>query len=231
MEETTVRPKPMVEIGGWPILRHIMQLYASQGFNEFVVALGYKGESIKEYFLEEARRRTARVDWRIDLVDTGDKTMTGGRVRRMAPWLQDSTFMLTYGDGLANVDVSELLAFHRSHGRIATLTAVRPPERTTRLALDEDTVDGFEVAERGDGWINGGFFVFEPAIFDYLNDDGDSLENVALTRLASEGQLMAFKHDGFWQCMDTVAERDLLESLWRSGEAPWTKLPTPAFER
>jgi glucose-1-phosphate cytidylyltransferase len=231
MEETTVRPKPMVEIGGWPILRHIMQLYASQGFNEFVVALGYKGESIKEYFLEEARRRTARVDWRIDLVNTGDKTMTGGRVRRMAPWLQDSTFMLTYGDGLANVDVSELLAFHRSHGRIATLTAVRPPERTTRLALDEDTVDGFEVAERGDGWINGGFFVFEPAIFDYLNDDGDSLENVALTRLASEGQLMAFKHDGFWQCMDTVAERDLLESLWRSGEAPWTKLPTPAFER
>lgn len=223
MEETRLRPKPMVEIGGLPILRHIMQFHADQGFPEFAVALGYKGEVIKEYFEAEPAR-----GWSIDLVDTGEKTMTGGRIRRLAHVL-DGTFMATYGDGVADVDLHALLAFHRSHGRIATLTAVHPPERSTRMLLDADEVSGFRHMNRGDGWINGGYFVFEPEIFDYLGGDADPLESVALTRLAREGQLMAYRHDGFWQCMDTVAERDLLEGMWRSGDAPWASSKAPAL--
>jgi glucose-1-phosphate cytidylyltransferase len=223
MEETRARPKPMVEIGGQPILRHIMGLYADQGFGHFVVALGYMGEVIREHF------RNHPAPWQVDLVDTGAETMTGGRLRRLRPYLQDGTFMLTYGDGVSSVDAEELLRFHRSHGRIATLTAVHPPERTTRLVLGGDHVSGFRSTDQGEGWINGGFFVFEPAIFDYLHDDSDSLESIALTRLAREGQLMAYQHSGFWQCMDTVVERNLLESIWSSGKAPWAQTREPAL--
>lgn len=223
MEETTVRPKPMVEIGGQPILRHIMGLYADQGFDQFVVALGYMGDVIREHF------ETNPAPWKVDLVDTGAETMTGGRLRRLHSQLRDGTFMLTYGDGVSDVDANELLRFHRSHGRIATLTAVHPPERTTRLVLGGDHVSGFSRTSQGDGWINGGFFVFEPAIFDYLSADSDSLESIALTRLARDGQLMAYQHGGFWQCMDTVVERNLLEDIWSTGEAPWSQTSLSAL--
>jgi glucose-1-phosphate cytidylyltransferase len=231
MEETRVRPKPMVEIGGRPILRHIMQMYAAQGFNEFAVALGYKGDVIHDYFFDgrlpdgRVEPQPAEPGWQIHLVDTGEKTMTGGRIQRMAHLLRDGTFMATYGDGVADVDVEELLRFHRSHGRIATLTAVRPPERTTRMLLSErNAVEGFEQRSSGDGWVNGGYFVFEPEVFDYLGGDEDPLESVALVNLARDGQLTAYRHHGFWQCMDTVAERDLLESMWATGDAPWAHL-------
>lgn len=218
MEETRLRPKPMVEVGGRPILQHIMQFYAGQQFTEFAVALGYKGEVIRDYFREDEQRGAG---WDIDLVDTGEKTMTGGRIRRMSHLLDEGTFMATYGDGVADVDLHALLRFHRSHGRIATLTAVRPPERSTRMLLEGDSVEGFEHSSCGDGWINGGYFVFEPAVLDYLGGDDDPLESVALTNLAREGELMAYRHHGFWQCMDTVAERDLLEQMWAAGQAPW----------
>jgi glucose-1-phosphate cytidylyltransferase len=199
-----------------------MSLYASQGFEHFVVALGYMGDVIQNEFAERP------APWQVDLVDTGAETMTGGRLRRLRPYLQDGTFMLTYGDGVSDVDATELLRFHRSHGRIATLTAVHPPERTTRLVLGGDHVSGFRSTDQGDGWINGGFFVFEPAIFDYLSGDSDSLESIALTRLAREGELMAYQHGGFWQCMDTVVERNLLENIWASGRAPWARTLQPA---
>ena len=216
MEETRLRPKPMVEVGGQPILRHIMQFYADQGFREFAIALGYKGEVIRDYFeLHPAP------GWSVDLVDTGEKTMTGGRLKRMACVLGNETFMATYGDGVADVDLDALLAFHRAHGRIATLTAVRPPERSTRMLLDGEEVEGFERRTQGDGWVNGGYFVFQPAIFDYLGGDDDPLESVALTRLATDGQLMAYRHHGFWQCMDNVVERDLLDEMWACGNSPW----------
>jgi glucose-1-phosphate cytidylyltransferase len=223
MEETRLRPKPMVEVGGVPILEHIMRFYAAQGFADFAVALGYKGEVIRDHFAS----RGVPTGWKIDLADTGEKTMTGGRILRLAPLLQDSAFMCTYGDGVADVDLDALLAFHRSHGRIATLTAVRPPERTTRMLLDGDAVDAFERRTQGDGWVNGGYFVFEPEIFDFLGGDDDPLESVALTRLAAAGELMAYRHHGFWQCMDNVEERDLLERLWAGGEAPWAKTRQP----
>ncbi len=241
MEETTARPKPMVEIGGQPILHHIMRLYAGQGFRDFVVALGYKGEVIRDYFSPPGRKRRLSVaarkvdlqptfapDWNIELVGTGDKTMTGGRLRRLAPELSGGTFMLTYGDGLSDVDLSALLAFHRSHGRLATLTAVHPPERSTRVTIEGKTACGLDRNRCGEGWINGGFFVFEPGVFEYLSADSDSLESVALTALARDGQLMAYRHDGFWQCMDTVIERDLLESMWQSSHAPWMTLGVTA---
>ncbi len=236
MEETTLRPKPMVEIGGRPILWHIMQSYAAYGLDEFVIALGYKGEVIKEYFLKYRLMNSnlqerpsgasfeAPVNWDVSLVDTGEKTMTGGRLRRLKPQLSDQTFMVTYGDGLADVDLGKLLAFHRSHGRIATLTAVQSPERSTRMVLDRDRVTAFQRSECGGGWINGGFFVFEPELFDYLDGDSDTLEAAGLSRLARDGQLMSFGHEGFWQCMDTVMERDLLETLWSDGQAPWLRV-------
>lgn len=237
-EETVTRPKPMVEIGGRPLLWHLMSIYAAQGVNDFVVACGYRGEFIKEYFasfflhhsdftidLKDGSRdllSASAPDWRVSVVDTGLETMTGGRIRRLRPLLQGETFMATYGDGLGAVDLRGLLAFHRAHGRIATVTAVRPPARFGNLAMEGDRVREFaEKPQTGEGWINGGFFVFEPALFDYIADDMTSLEQGPLERLAAEGQLMAFRHEGFWQPMDTVRERQLLESLWASGEAPW----------
>jgi glucose-1-phosphate cytidylyltransferase len=237
-EETTARPKPMVEIGGRPILWHIMSIYAAHGLNDFVVACGYRGELIKEYFasffvrhsdftinLKNGTRDVINAgapDWRVSVVDTGLDTMTGGRVRRLRPLLGDGPFMVTYGDGLGAIDLGALRAFHRAHGRLATVTAVRPPARFGNLALDADRVREFaEKPQTGEGWINGGFFVFEPGVFDYIRDDATSLEQEPLVRLADEGQLMAFQHEGFWQPMDTVRERQLLESLWASGGAPW----------
>jgi glucose-1-phosphate cytidylyltransferase len=239
MEETTVRPKPMVEIGGLPVLWHIMRIYASQGFDDFVVAAGYKGEAIKDYFLNyrllhsqlHINLDTGTVDvrgdvedhWQVQVVDTGDNTLTGGRIQRLAPHLRgEGTFMVTYGDGLADVDLEALLAFHRGHGRIATLTAVHPPVQARTLAIEGDNLTGYR-EPKSTARVNGGFFVFEPAIFDYLGGDGDTLEARALTQLATDGELMAYRHDGFWQCMDTPRERDLLEAMWAGQAAPWAQ--------
>jgi glucose-1-phosphate cytidylyltransferase len=237
-EETEVKPKPMVEIGGRPILWHIMQSFAHQGFKEFFLALGYKGELIKRYFLDyytlagsmKLDMRGGEVqyhdkqaeDWLVHLMDTGTEANTGGRVRRLRPWLEDGPFLLTYGDGVANVDLQELLACHKRHGLLATVTAVRPPARFGGLAFDGDKVTQFlEKPQIGEGWINGGFMVLEPGIFDYLTDDADSLETNALERLAEIGQLAAYRHPGFWQCMDTLRDKRLLNDLWQSGQAPW----------
>jgi glucose-1-phosphate cytidylyltransferase len=237
-EETEVRPKPMIEIGGRPILWHILKHYAHFGFREFLIALGYRSESIKRFFRDYhelngdltvalasghvERHVKAGDDWIVHLKDTGLETSTGGRVKRLQPMLSGGTFMLTYGDGVADVDLRELIAFHRQHGRIATVTAVRPPARFGGLVFDGDLVVEFtEKPQIGEGWINGGFMVFEPAIFDYLDGDGTSLEIDALERLASERQLAAFRHERFWQCMDTLRDKRLLESLWQQGRAPW----------
>jgi glucose-1-phosphate cytidylyltransferase len=236
-EETDVRPKPMVEIGGRPILWHIMKGYAHHGFKEFIVALGYKGEAIKEYFLnyplinsdltvslgsgEVTRRRPADEDWVVHLQDTGVETMTGGRVKRLAPFLNE-TFMLTYGDGVANVDIRALVAFHRAHGKLATLTAVRPPARFGALETDGDQVTRFlEKPQTGEGWINGGFFVLEPGVLDYIEGDPTHLEREPLETLARDGQLMAYRHGDFWQSMDTLRDVRLLNGLWKDGRAPW----------
>ncbi len=237
-EETELRPKPMVDIGERPILWHIMKSYATQGFKEFFVALGYKGEVIKRYFLDyhgmsksvtidvatgRASFHESEVDdWKVHLMDTGLKTSTGGRVKRLQPWLEDGTFMLTYGDGVSDVDMNQLLAFHRKHGKIATLTAVRPPARFGALNFDGDMVTEFmEKPQIGEGWINGGFMCLEPRIFSYMKDDDDSLEADVLTRLARDRELVAYRHDRFWQSMDTLRDVRLLESLWQSGRAPW----------
>ena len=237
-EETELRPKPMIDIGERPILWHIMKSYATQGFKEFFVALGYKGEVIKRYFLDyhgmsksvtidvatgRASFHESEVDdWKVHLMDTGLKTSTGGRVKRLQPWLEDETFMLTYGDGVSDVDMSKLLEFHRKHGKIATLTAVRPPARFGALNFDGDLVTEFmEKPQIGEGWINGGFMCLEPRIFTYMKDDDDSLEADVLTRLAADRELVAYRHDRFWQSMDTLRDVRLLESLWQSGRAPW----------
>jgi glucose-1-phosphate cytidylyltransferase len=238
-EETEVKPKPMVEIGGHPILWHIMKHYAHFGFTEFFIALGYRGETIKRFFLDycslsgnmtvDLSRRKIEVqesdceDWVVHLKDTGLRTHTGGRVRRLRPWLDDSTFMVTYGDGVSNIDLSALLSFHRSQGRIATVTAVRPPARFGGLIFDDRSmVTAFtEKPQIGEGWINGGYLVFEPAIFNYLSDDESSLEADALERLAADNQLAAYQHGDFWQCMDTLRDKRLLEGLWQEGRAPW----------
>jgi glucose-1-phosphate cytidylyltransferase len=237
-EEASVRPKPMVEIGGRPMLWHIMNIYASQGYKDFLVACGYKGEMIKEYFQNYYVRsndyfvdlsngslnvvRTNGLDWCIGVVDTGLDTMTGGRILRLRKWLGEETFMVTYGDGVGNVDIRSLVAFHRSHGKLATVTGVRPPARFGGLVLSGDAVSEFsEKLQTGEGWINGGFFVFEPGVFDYLSDDQTVLERAPLEGLAADGQLMAFRHEGFWQPMDTLREKQILESLWASGDAPW----------
>lgn len=238
-EETEMKPKPMVEIGGEPILCHVMRHYAQQGFNEFVVALGFRGDVIKRYFHDYQRlsgsmtidlgrgdlRRHDKSpeDWIVHLQDTGLNTMTGGRLKRLEPLLKDATFMLTYGDGLSDIDVHQLLAFHRTHGRIATVTAVRPPARFGGLVFNGDLIAEFtEKPQIGEGWINGGFMVFEPAVFRYL-DRGDQtvLEADALERLAADGQLAAYRHEKFWQCMDTLREKRYLETLWDEGKAPW----------
>lgn len=241
-EETTVRPKPMVEIGGKPILWHIMQIYSTFGFNEFVVALGYKGEVIKDYFLnfyalnndlsiDLATGRTQvhdgnQPDWKVHLVDTGLRTQTGGRIKRLARWVGQETFMLTYGDGVADVDLSRLVDFHRSHGKLATVTAVRPPARFGGLSFDGDRVVRFmEKPQTGEGWINGGFFVLEPGVMEYIDGDQTIWEREPLERLAADEQLVAYKHAGFWQPMDTLREKQLLEGLWESGKAPWKVWP------
>lgn len=243
-EETVLKPKPMVEIGGLPILWHLMSGYARHGFKDFTVALGYKGEVIKDYFLryrerladmtidlgtgEVAYEDRLDVDWRVQLVDTGRDSLTGGRLHRLAPRLKDGgTFMLTYGDGVSDVDLTKLVAFHRSHGRLATVTAVRPPARFGTMSFDCDRVASFkEKPQTESGWINGGFFVFEPGVFDYLRDgDATVLEGAPLESLAADGQLVAYKHDGFWQCMDTVRDRTRLEEMWAGGQAPWKTWP------
>lgn len=238
-EETELKPKPMIEIGGRPILWHIMKHYAYYGLREFHVALGYRGEVIKRFFMEyysldgslsidlanghvERRDRECE-DWLIHLKHTGEATNTGGRIKRLEQYLNDGTFMMTYGDGVCDVNLSDLLKFHRSHGRLATVTAVRPPARFGGLIFDGDSlvVDFTEKPQIGEGWINGGFMVFEPEVFNYLNGDETSLEGDVLEQLAAERQLSAFRHEGFWQCMDTLRDKRLLESLWQDGSAPW----------
>lgn len=237
-EETSVRPKPMVEIGGRPILWHIMHIYARHGFKDFLVACGYKGEMIKEYFHNFFVHNSDYVinlktgsldvihqngiDWQVGVVDTGLDTMTGGRILRLQRWVGRETFMATYGDGLGDVNIRALLDFHRAHGRLATVTAVRPPARFGGLVLEGEAVYEFsEKPQTESGWINGGFFVFEPEVFDYLGGDATILEREPLERLAAAGQLMAFRHPGFWQPMDTLREKQYLESLWTGGQAPW----------
>lgn len=237
-EETEIKPKPMVEIGGLPIIWHIMKHYAQYGFKEFYIALGYRGEVIKRFFMDyhslnasltidlssgtvNAHERECE-DWIVHLKNTGQETYTGGRVRRLAPFLNDGTFMVTYGDGVSDINLHELLKFHRTHGRVATVSAVRPPARFGGLVFDGDMVVNFtEKPQIGEGWINGGFLVLEPEIFNYLEGDQSSLEAEALERLAADKQLAAYRHEGFWQCMDTLRDKRLLESLWQEGRAPW----------
>ena len=239
-EETEIRPKPMVEIGGRPIIWHIMMHYSHYGFKEFVIALGYKGEYIKRWMKDfcalhcnmtvktaideiTVHNGNGKVpDWTVDLVDTGMKTQTGGRIKRLASWLGNQTFMLTWGDGVSNVDLTNLLKFHRSHGKLATMTAVRPPARYGYLEFDGDIVSRFaEKPQTAEGWINGAFFVLEPRVFDYIDGDDTVWEREPMERLAREGQLVAYRHKSFWQCMDTLREKYLLEELWQSGNPPW----------
>ena len=215
-EESHLRPKPMIEIGGKPILWHILKIYSSYGINDFVICCGYKGEKIKEYF-----DNIDSTSWNIELVDTGLNTMTGGRLKRIQNSIDD-TFCVTYGDGLSNVDINNLIAFHRKKKSVATLTATHPPERFGVLDLNGDYVTEFHEKHSGESsWVNGGFFVFEPEIFDYLQDDSTVLERTPLETLAKENKLTAFKHSGFWYPMDTLRERKHLEKLWESQKAPW----------
>lgn len=237
-EETTLKPKPMVEIGGMPILWHIMQIYAHHGFKEFAVACGYKSTVIKDFFLnyyvhnsdltinlatgEHLAHDPKVVDWLVTLIDTGADTMTGGRIKRMQPVIGHQTFMATYGDGVGDVDIRRLVEFHRSHGKLATVTAVRPPSRFGEIVFDGDRVVTFkEKPQTLAGWINGGFFVLEPEVFDYIPGDSSPFETVPMERLANDGQLMAYRHEGFWQPMDTLREKQQLEAMWASDEAPW----------
>lgn len=237
-EETDTRPKPMVEIGGQPLLWHIMRHYAHHNFTEFFVALGYRGEVIKRFFMDyyslngslsiDLARGTVDMqdreceDWVVHLMNTGQSTNTGGRIKRLESYLNHGTFMVTYGDGVSDLNLRNLAEFHRAHGRIGTVTAVRPPARFGGLVFDGDRVKEFtEKPQVGEGWINGGFMVFEPNVFDYLKDDQSSLEVDALESLARDGQLMAYRHKGFWQCMDTLRDKRLLESLWQKERAPW----------
>jgi len=236
-EETVLKPKPMVEIGDRPILWHIMKTYSSHGINDFVVLLGYKGYLIKEYFQNywlhnadvtfDMQNRSVEVHenasepWRVTLVDTGAETMTGGRIRRARAYL-DETFMLTYGDGVADVDISALLEFHRSRDVLATVTAVQPSGRFGAMDISGGDVRSFQEKPAGDGgWINGGFFVLEPGVIDYIEGDGTFFEREPLENLAADGQLGAYQHTGFWQPMDTMRDKANLEELWRSGSAPW----------
>jgi len=233
-----VKPKPMVEIGGRPILWHIMMHYAHYGFKEFVIALGYKGEVIKKYMVDYCSLYSnltvnlgngevkihdgPKTDWIVDLVDTGMPTLTGGRIKRLAPYLGSGTFMLTWGDSVSDVNLHDLLAFHRSHGKLATLTVVHPAARFGHLDLQGDQVMEFtEKPQTRAGWINGAFFVLEPGVFDYIDGDDTQWEREPLERLAKDEQLMAYQHTSFWQCMDTLRDKVLLEELWQSGNAPW----------
>jgi glucose-1-phosphate cytidylyltransferase len=238
-EETALRPKPMVEIGGKPILWHIMNIYAAHGITEFIIALGYKGEVIKEYFLnfyainndisvDLATGKTTIHDgnqphWKIHLVDTGLYTQTGGRLKRLRHWLkEDETFLFTYGDGVADLDLKALLEFHRSHGRLATVTSVRSPARFGRIAFEKDQVlEFYEKPQSSEGWINGGYFVLNRKIIDYIEGDETVWERCPIEKLAHDGQLMGYRHYGFWSCMDTLKEKNMLEEMWASGKAPW----------
>lgn len=238
-EETGVRPKPMVEVGGKPLLWHILKIYSHYGINDFVICLGYRGYVVKEYFANYAlhlsdvtfelanNRMTVHQSqaesWRVTLVDTGQETLTGGRLKRVADYLDGGTFLMTYGDGVADVDIPATVAWHRGHGLAATLTATQPPGRFGRLHLaDHDVVREFEEKPHGDGgWINGGFFVLEPKVLDYIPGDSTSFEADTLAHLAADGQLCAYRHQGFWLPMDTLRDKNRLEELWASGRAPW----------
>ncbi len=237
-EETAVKPKPMVEIGGKPILWHIMKMYSAHYLNEFVLALGYKGEEIKDYFVNyHYRSRSLTVhlplgkidvhgagqeDWTVHLLDTGLATNTGGRIKRAAEFIGRKTFMMTYGDGVADLDIRRLLDFHRRHGKLVTVTAVRPPARFGGIEFDGDIVSRFaEKPQVAEGWINGGFFVIEPAAVEYIKDDATLWEGEPMERLAAEHQLVAYRHEGFWQCMDTLRDVRNLETLWQTGKAAW----------
>ena len=238
-EETHLKPKPMIEIGGKPILWHIMKLYSAYGINDFVVCCGYKGYVIKEYFANyflhmsdvtfdmvdnemQVHQRKAE-PWRVTLVDTGEETLTGGRLKRVSDYVKDEeAFCFTYGDGVADVNVTSLINFHKKHGKLATVTAVQPPGRYGALNMQDSLVKGFTEKPKGDGgWINGGFFVLSPICMKYIQDDRSSWEGEPLRRLANDVELMAFEHAGFWQPMDTLREKNMLEDLWRSGKAPW----------
>jgi len=238
-EETEFRPKPMVEIGGQPILWHIMKIYSRHGYTDFVLCLGYKGQVIRGYFLNYQMQKCdftvtlgsgaidihgnhSEDDWRVTLADTGEKTMTGGRIARIQKYVGDRTFLLTYGDGVANIDIGALVAFHRRQGKLATVTAVRPSSRYGELAIENGRITLFrEKPQVNEGWINGGFFVFEPGVFDLIKGDGDTLETGLLTRLVEREQLAVYQHEGFWQCMDTYREMQQLEDMWDRSAAPW----------
>jgi glucose-1-phosphate cytidylyltransferase len=237
-EETIVRPKPMVEIGGMPVLWHILKIYSQYGVNDFIICLGYKGYMIKEYFANyflhrsdvtfdlstnaiEVHQRHAE-PWRVTLVDTGNETQTGGRLKRVADYIGNETFLFTYGDGLANVDISTELAFHREKGTLATMCAVQPPGRFGAIGIDGHRITRFEEKPMGDGgWINGGFFVLEPDVLHYIDGDASIWERAPLERLAIDGQLSAFLHRGFWHPMDTLRDKLKLDDLWQCGKAPW----------
>jgi glucose-1-phosphate cytidylyltransferase len=238
-EETEFRPKPMVDVGGRPILWHIMKSYAHYGFTDFVVCLGYKGDVIRDYFLNyENRHRDvtvtlgtrdvdvltnhAEAGWRVTLAETGDKTLTGGRLRRVAPYLGRERFMVTYGDGVADIDITRLMAFHEAHGRLGTITAVRPSSRFGEVVIDRGVVQAFaEKPQVQAGWINGGFFVFQPEVLDLLTGDEESLEQSVLEKLTAMKQLAVYEHHGFWQCMDTYREMEFLNDLWARDRASW----------
>lgn len=237
-EETHLKPKPMIEIGGRPVLWHILKIYAAHGINDFVVCVGYKGYVIKEYFANyflhmsdvtfdlknncmEVHEKHAE-PWRVTIVDTGEDTQTGGRLKRVRSYLKNETFCFTYGDGLADVDIRDSLEFHRAHGKHATITAVQPPGRYGALQIEEETVRDFHEKPLGDGaWINGGFFVLEPSVIDRIADDATIWEREPMEGLAHDGQLVAYKHHGFWRPMDTLRDKSQLEELWLSGKAPW----------
>ena len=237
-EESHLRPKPMIEIGGMPVLWHILKIYAHHGINEFIICLGYKGYIIKEYFANyflhmsdvtfdmsanalEVHQRNAE-PWRVTLVDTGAETQTGGRLKRVASYLNGETFFFTYGDGVADIDIAAELAFHREKGLLATMCAAQPPGRFGAIDIDGNRITRFEEKPAGDGtWINGGFFVLEPGVLELIDDDATIWERTPLERLARDGQLSAYKHRGFWQPMDTLRDKNKLEELWHSGRAPW----------
>lgn len=238
-EETVVRPKPMVEIGGKPILWHIMNIFATHGIKEFIIAIGYRGEVIKDYFLKfyafnnnlsidlatgaTIIQNGPQPDWKVHLIDTGLHTETGGRLKRLQSWLaEDETFLFTYGDGVADLDITSLLKFHSAHGKIATVTTVHSPARFGRIAFQEDLVTEFhEKPQAAEGWINGGYFVLNSQVFDYIRGDDSIWEREPVERLAHDGQLMGYRHHKFWSCMDTLKEKTYLENLWSSGKAPW----------
>lgn len=237
-EETVIRPKPMVEIGGKPILWHIMKLYSAHGINDFIVCLGYKGYVIKEFFANyflhssdvtiDLEKNSVEIHqnnvepWRVTLVDTGHHSQTGGRLKRISSHLDDDLFCMTYGDGVSDIDITALIGFHRNHGHLATVTAIQPPGRWGLLDLNDQKVAGFQEKPQGEGgWINGGFFVLSPRVLDYISGDDMLWEKEPMTRLAAEDELIAYRHQGFWQAMDTLRDKTYLEDLWQQGQAPW----------